>query len=147
MTINLCTFPENYHGSNTGFLVAVLVSVVSGVFLTFALVALCYRSSVVHKNITLCLRLVQKLFSTSNHNQHYSSINRPSDFITLDGTSLNSLLSIRTKYETPFKLHLFVDQICMPVVIIHVLQIIVSENFGLKVSLMTLGRLVCSAEN
>lgn len=56
MTINLCTFPENYHGSNTGFLVAVLVSVVSGVFLTFALVALCYRSSVVHKNITLCLR-------------------------------------------------------------------------------------------
>lgn len=59
-TNNLCTFPENYHGSNTGFLVAVLVSVVSGVFLTFALVALCYRSSVVHKNITLCLRLVMK---------------------------------------------------------------------------------------
>ncbi|KAG5678287.1 hypothetical protein PVAND_007974 [Polypedilum vanderplanki] len=47
---------ENYHGSNTGFLVAVLVSVVSGVFITFALVALCYRSVVVHKNITLCLR-------------------------------------------------------------------------------------------
>lgn len=60
MTINLCTFPENYHGSNTGFLVAVLVSVCSGVFLTFALVALCYRSSVVHKNITLCLRLVRQ---------------------------------------------------------------------------------------
>lgn len=57
--INLCAFPENYHGSNTGFLVGVLVSVVSGVFLTFALVALCYRSSVVHKNITLCLRLVR----------------------------------------------------------------------------------------
>ncbi|XP_070509632.1 disintegrin and metalloproteinase domain-containing protein 12 isoform X4 [Chironomus tepperi] len=47
---------ENYHGSNTGFLVAVLVSVVSGVFITFALVALCYRSVVVHKNIALCLR-------------------------------------------------------------------------------------------
>jgi pilus assembly protein TadC len=61
MTINLCTFPENYHGSNTGFLVAGLVSIVSGVFLTFALVALCYRSSVVHKNITLCLRLVRYL--------------------------------------------------------------------------------------
>jgi hypothetical protein len=53
-------FAENYHGSNTGFLVAVLVSVVSGVFITFALVALCYRSVVVHKNITLCLRLVLK---------------------------------------------------------------------------------------
>lgn len=51
-------FTENYHGSNTGFLVAVLVSVVSGVFITFALVALCYRSVVVHKNIALCLRLV-----------------------------------------------------------------------------------------
>jgi hypothetical protein len=51
-------FAENYHGSNTGFLVAVLVSVVSGVFITFALVALCYRSVVIHKNISLCLRLV-----------------------------------------------------------------------------------------
>lgn len=55
---DLLCFAENYHGSNTGFLVAVLVSVVSGVFIAFALVALCYRSSVIHKNIALCLRLV-----------------------------------------------------------------------------------------
>lgn len=55
---DLLCFAENYHGSNTGFLVAVLVSVVSSVFIAFALVALCYRSSVIHKNIALCLRLV-----------------------------------------------------------------------------------------
>lgn len=49
---------ENYHGSNTVFLVASLMSVVGGVFIIFATMALCYRSVVVHKNFFLCLRLV-----------------------------------------------------------------------------------------
>ncbi|XP_076169368.1 disintegrin and metalloproteinase domain-containing protein mind-meld isoform X5 [Ptiloglossa arizonensis] len=47
---------ENYHGSNTIFLVGVLMAVVGGVFLVFTLMALCYRSVVVHKNYSLCLR-------------------------------------------------------------------------------------------
>ncbi|XP_055911641.1 disintegrin and metalloproteinase domain-containing protein unc-71 isoform X6 [Eupeodes corollae] len=47
---------ENYHGSNTVFLVGVLMSVVGFVFVTFTLMALCYRSVVVHRNFSLCLR-------------------------------------------------------------------------------------------
>lgn len=84
---DLLCFAENYHGSNTGFLVAVLVSVVSGVFIAFALVALCYRSSVIHKNIALCLRLVfspniqlkkklhiKKIFTHHSHNEEKKKI-------------------------------------------------------------------------
>jgi hypothetical protein len=49
---------ENSHSTNTVFLVGTLMSVVGGVFILFALMALCYRSVVVHKNFSLCLRLV-----------------------------------------------------------------------------------------
>lgn len=67
----LHTYAENYHGSNTVFLVGMLMSVVGGVFVVFALMALCYRSVVVHKNFSLCLRLVCRniqveLFSMSS---------------------------------------------------------------------------------
>nr|XP_015839286.1 PREDICTED: disintegrin and metalloproteinase domain-containing protein 11 isoform X3 [Tribolium castaneum] len=50
----------DYHGSNTIFLVGTLMSVVGGVFILFATMALCYRSVVVHKNFSLCLRLVSR---------------------------------------------------------------------------------------
>ncbi|KAH1003047.1 hypothetical protein HUJ05_010995, partial [Dendroctonus ponderosae] len=52
--------PEDYHGSNTVFLVGTLMSVVGGVFILFATMALCYRSVVVHNNFSLCLRLVSR---------------------------------------------------------------------------------------
>ncbi|XP_021934783.1 disintegrin and metalloproteinase domain-containing protein 19 isoform X5 [Zootermopsis nevadensis] len=47
---------ESYHSTNTVFLVGMLMLVVGGVFIVFALMALCYRSVVVHKNFSLCLR-------------------------------------------------------------------------------------------
>lgn len=58
LIINGFTISENYHGSNTVYLVITLMSVVGGVFVVFAMMALCYRSVVVHKNFSLCLRLV-----------------------------------------------------------------------------------------
>ncbi|XP_069167754.1 disintegrin and metalloproteinase domain-containing protein 23 isoform X6 [Procambarus clarkii] len=43
-------------GSDTVYLVIGLVSGMGGVFFAFAFMALCYRSVVVHKNFSLCLR-------------------------------------------------------------------------------------------
>ncbi|XP_044261507.1 disintegrin and metalloproteinase domain-containing protein 11 isoform X8 [Tribolium madens] len=60
----------DYHGSNTIFLVGTLMSVVGGVFILFATMALCYRSVVVHKNFSLCLSRADSqrvLFRSSNH--------------------------------------------------------------------------------
>lgn len=51
-------YTENYHGSNTVFLVGILLSIVGFVFVTFTLMALCYRSMVVNENLWMCLRLV-----------------------------------------------------------------------------------------
>lgn len=45
-------------GSDTVYLVVGLVSGMGGVFFAFAFMALCYRSVVVHKNFSLCLRSV-----------------------------------------------------------------------------------------
>lgn len=58
---------EDYHGSNTIFLVGTLMSVVGGVFIVFATMALCYRSVVVHKNFSLCLRLVSRPTKVAIH--------------------------------------------------------------------------------
>lgn len=54
-------YTENYHGSNTVFLVGILLSIVGFVFVTFTLMALCYRSMVVNENLWMCLRLVAPL--------------------------------------------------------------------------------------
>lgn len=66
---------EDYHGSNTIFLVGTLMSVVGGVFVVFATMALCYRSVVVHKNFSLCLRLVSRRTKVATHvfSQHLAS--------------------------------------------------------------------------
>nr|XP_023011659.1 disintegrin and metalloproteinase domain-containing protein 11 [Leptinotarsa decemlineata] len=89
---------EDYHGSNTIFLVGTLMSVVGGVFVVFATMALCYRSVVVHKNFSLCLRrktTVRKyekaykppipknyILTTGNHSQE-DSIDNSNQILTL----------------------------------------------------------------
>ncbi|XP_014610805.1 PREDICTED: disintegrin and metalloproteinase domain-containing protein 11 isoform X11 [Polistes canadensis] len=68
---------ENYHGSNTVFLVGMLMSVVGGVFIVFALMALCYRSVVVHKNFSLCLR---RKSTVQKYDQPYSKKPPPKNY-------------------------------------------------------------------
>ncbi|XP_025986224.2 disintegrin and metalloproteinase domain-containing protein unc-71 isoform X2 [Solenopsis invicta] len=90
---------ENYHGSNTVFLVGMLMSVVGGVFVVFALMALCYRSVVVHKNFSLCLRrksTVQKYdppYSKKPQQKTYSSVagNHNAEAAALD--TVNKILT------------------------------------------------------
>ncbi|XP_063983503.1 disintegrin and metalloproteinase domain-containing protein 33 isoform X5 [Diachasmimorpha longicaudata] len=88
---------ENYHGSNTVFLVGMLMSVVGGVFVVFALMALCYRSVVVHKNFSLCLRrkstTIQKCDPPYQRNpkpKTYTTIpaNHPPESAALDGNKI-----------------------------------------------------------
>lgn len=54
-----CDVTVGQQGSDTVFLVVGLVSGMGGVFFAFAFMALCYRSVVVHKNFSLCLRSVR----------------------------------------------------------------------------------------
>ncbi|EFN74315.1 ADAM 11 [Camponotus floridanus] len=90
---------ENYHGSNTVFLVGMLMSVVGGVFVVFALMALCYRSVVVHKNFSLCLRrksTVQKYdppYSKKPQQKSYSGVsgNHHAEAAALD--TVNKILT------------------------------------------------------
>lgn len=88
---------ENYHSTNTVFLVIMLMSCVGGVFILFALVALCYRSVVVHKNFTLCLRLVSRPRGRSR--KTYFSRDFPR-FCILAPSSVGSYLLITPGWKT-----------------------------------------------
>ncbi|XP_030767435.1 disintegrin and metalloproteinase domain-containing protein 11 [Sitophilus oryzae] len=79
---------EDYHGSNTVFLVGILMSVVGGVFVVFATMALCYRSVVVHRNFSLCLRLVSRNQSRKTTVSKYERAYRkpiPKNYILTSG--------------------------------------------------------------
>ncbi|CAG9860294.1 unnamed protein product [Phyllotreta striolata] len=94
---------EDYHGSNTVFLVSTLMSVVGGVFVVFATMALCYRSVVVHKNFSLCLRkttvskyekeykkpIPKNYVMTGNHSQQ-DCLDNTSKILTLGPGSVTS---------------------------------------------------------
>ncbi|XP_014218927.1 uncharacterized protein LOC106647167 [Copidosoma floridanum] len=78
------------------------MSVVGGVFVVFAMMALCYRSVVVHKNFSLCLRkknTIQKFdppYSKKITQQCFSSptSNQNSEIAALD--SVNKILKFGT---------------------------------------------------
>ncbi|KAL9695020.1 hypothetical protein quinque_014305 [Culex quinquefasciatus] len=77
----------NYHGSNTVFLVGVLMSVVGGVFVTFALMALCYRKKTTRLKYDppYAKKPMAKYVSgaNANANHHHSQ-----DDISLDGSKI-----------------------------------------------------------
>jgi hypothetical protein len=103
-------------GHSTVFMVVMLVSVVGGVFIVFALMALCYRSVVVHRNLSLCLRLVESFHYVARRDGPKKSPNKKkqkfkSNFkqnqiknsfccvLTLAFTSLNALVLIYSHTE------------------------------------------------
>ncbi|XP_030023474.2 disintegrin and metalloproteinase domain-containing protein 11 isoform X5 [Manduca sexta] len=77
---------ENYHGSNTVFLVAVLMSVVGGVFIVFALSALCYRKKSTSRKYDppYVKKPIAKSFAAG------STANNSQEDISLDGGKMHS---------------------------------------------------------
>ncbi|XP_021701471.1 disintegrin and metalloproteinase domain-containing protein 30 isoform X9 [Aedes aegypti] len=70
----------NYHGSNTVFLVGVLMSVVGGVFVTFALMALCYRKKTTRlKYDPPYVKKPMAKYVTNNANHHSQEDISPDD--------------------------------------------------------------------
>ncbi|XP_072944170.1 zinc metalloproteinase-disintegrin-like NaMP [Epargyreus clarus] len=78
---------ENYHGSNTVFLVAVLMSVVGGVFIVFALSALCYRkkSTLPKYDPPYVKKPIAKSFAGGS-----TASNNSQEDISLDGGKMHS---------------------------------------------------------
>ncbi|XP_050559263.1 disintegrin and metalloproteinase domain-containing protein 11 isoform X4 [Spodoptera frugiperda] len=78
---------ENYHGSNTVFLVAVLMSVVGGVFIVFALSALCYRKKSTSRKYDppYVKKPIAKSFAAGS-----TTSNNSQEDISLDGGKMHS---------------------------------------------------------
>ncbi|XP_060529617.1 uncharacterized protein LOC132704027 isoform X2 [Cylas formicarius] len=90
---------EDYHGSNTVFLVGTLMSVVGGVFIVFATMALCYRSVVVHKNFSLCLRKTtvskyEKAYKKPVSKNYILTAGNHSQEDSLDGAGATKMLTL-----------------------------------------------------
>ncbi|RZF46526.1 hypothetical protein LSTR_LSTR011893 [Laodelphax striatellus] len=93
---------ENYHSTNTVFLVGTLMSVVGGVFILFALMALCYRSVVVHKNFSLCLRehkmhKMQRLGLGSGSEEEPMHSGEEAESVSIIGLASNNLSKLPEK--------------------------------------------------